>query len=94
MIDFLLLKVITTVVFQLSLCITSKRPSPKDIIRSMWSQSHVGLMFLLTIKPMGFSMKFPPFSRISKVIKKIEDDLLKEFSLLQCLQLKFGLQGS
>lgn len=32
------------------------------------------LMFLLTIEPISLSMRFPP-SRISKVIKKIEDDL-------------------
>ena len=32
------------------------------------------LMLLLTIEPISLSMKFPP-SRISKVIKKIEDDL-------------------
>ena len=42
------------------------------------------LMLLLTIGPISLSMKFPP-SRISKVIKKIEDDLTEGIVIVATL---------
>ena len=42
------------------------------------------LMLLLTIEPISLSMKFPP-SRISKVIKKIEDDLTEGIVIVAML---------